>query len=235
LRDGGGFLRPAWCTYAAVTASSCVIPYKWYSDNQGGVNTSDADISSWGPGRLDIFARGSDGYLWHRYWNYGSWGGWDKMPGPSIVGGPGAVSWGSGRIDVVARTNDANNSLTHWYWTGSSWVARTNDANNTLTHWYWNGTWGYDNLGGVNTSDPDIASTGPNNLAIFAKGSDNAIWQKKWNGSGWTGWTSMGGPVIGGPGAVSWDEGVAWDEDRIDVVARNTDANSTINHWYWLP
>jgi len=307
LRRLDGTLRPSWCAYAAITSAQCFIPYKWHIDNLGGVNTSDADISSWGPGRLDIFARGSDGALWHRYWNYGSWGPWEKMPGPSIVGGPGAVSWDYGRIDVVARTNDANNTLTHWYWNGATWaydnlggvntsdpdisswsgnrldvfargsdgklwhrywnygswgpwgsrggptivggpgavswnpnridvVARTNDANNTLTHWYWNGaTWAYDNLGGVNTSDPDIASTGPNDLEIFARGSDGMIWQKTWNGFGWGSWTILGGPVVGGPGAVSWDEGVAWDGERIDVIARSTDVNSSLTHWYWLP
>jgi hypothetical protein len=305
LRRGTGTLRESWCAYAAVTAAQCITPYHWYADNLGGSFTSNPDISSWGPGRLDIFARGTDGKLWHKYWNYGSYGPWESTPGPSIEGGPGAVSWGNGRIDVVARSAEAGNPIAHWYWDGSwhndslggsftsdpdisswgpgrldvfargtdgklwhkywnygswsgwesmggpsieggpgavSWgngridvVARSAEAGNPIAHWYWDGSWHNDSLGGSFTSDPDLASTAPNRLDVFARGTDGGIWRKTWNGFGWSGWTSVGGPVEGGPGAVSWDTGVANDEERIDVVAHATDANKSMVHWFWAP
>jgi hypothetical protein len=45
----------------------------WLSDNLGGNITSDPDMSSWGSQRMDVFARGIDNALWHRYWNNGFW------------------------------------------------------------------------------------------------------------------------------------------------------------------
>lgn len=178
----------------------------WASDNLGGTISSDADISSWGPNRLDIFARGSGGELLHKYWAGSGWSGWENMGG-SIVGGPSAVSWGPNRIDVVARAT--NNTIEHWYWTGAGWT--------------------HDNLGGNVTSSPDISSWGTNRLDVFARGADGALWHQYWSGSGtWSGWESMGGSIVGGPGTVSSEYG------RIDVVARDA-SNNSIDHWYWAP
>jgi hypothetical protein len=82
----------------------------WLSDNLGGNITSDPDMSSWGSQRMDVFARGIDNALWHRYWNNGFWGPWENLGG-SLASGPSAVSWGSDRIDVVARAGDDPSSI----------------------------------------------------------------------------------------------------------------------------
>lgn len=175
----------------------------WHIDNLGGTFTADPDISSQGPGRLDVFGRGAENGLWIDSYPSGSgWGGWVSMGGV-LAGGPGAVSWSSGRIDVVET--EPNQTVEHWYWTGGGWAV--------------------DNLGGTLTSDPDISSWGPNRLDVFARGVEGGLWHKWWGGSGWSAWEAMGGSLAGGPSAVSWGPG------RIDVVARMTD--NTIGHWYW--
>jgi hypothetical protein len=88
----------------------------WGHDNLGGTITSDPDISSWGPGRLDVFARGAENALWHKYWVDGpGWQPWEYMGG-SLASGPSAVAWGFNRIDVVARA--ADNTVNHWFYVG---------------------------------------------------------------------------------------------------------------------
>ena len=63
-----------------------------------------AASSSWGPNRIDTFARGDD-KLWHQAFA-GQWYGWESLGAPSggFTGDPAAVSWSSGRIDVFAHT-----------------------------------------------------------------------------------------------------------------------------------
>lgn len=193
--------------------SSYQAPPQWSQTDLGGSITSDPDISSWGLGRLDVFARGAspENALWHRAFST-NWLGWEKIGG-SLNSGPGAVSWGLGRIDVVARkaTTDPNtvDSLDHWWFNGSSFP--------------------FDNLGrpssGQLKHDPDVSSWSENRLDVFATGADNALWHKAWQ-FGWFGWEKLPGPSLtSGPGAVSW--GV----NRIDIVAQGP--NEVPLHWWF--
>ncbi len=176
-------------------------------ENLGGTLTSDPDIASWGANRLDIFAKGTDNGLWHKAWSNG-WYPWDKIGSATLASGPAAVSWGPGRLDMVAKASD--NSVMHWWFDNSVGV--------------WNGP---ENIGGNITSAPDISSWGPNRLDVFARGPENGLVHKFWNGSGWSGWESLGGPaLVSGPGAVSWGP------NRIDVAARVAD--NSIQHWYYV-
>jgi len=89
-------------------------------------------------------------------------------------------------------------------------------------------TWsGWEDLGGVITDGPTVASWGANRLDCFAKGQDNHMWHKWWNGSQWSGWEDLGGVIDGTPAAVSWGP------DRIDCFARGMD-NSMWHKWWWL-
>jgi hypothetical protein len=179
-------------------------PPTWHYDNLGGTFTADPAIASWGPNRLDVFGRGSEGGLWHKYWTGSTWSSWQKdVETENIVGGPDAVSWGSGRIDVVAR--EASGGVNHWYWNNSAWHK--------------------DNLGGFTNSDPAISSWGENRLDVFVRGGNNALWHKYWTGAKWSEWEDLGGYLIGGPSAVSWGN------DRIDVIGRSS--NNSITHWWW--
>jgi hypothetical protein len=73
---------------------------------------------SWGPDRIDVFARGADGGLWHRWYEPAGWQDWERLP-VSIASDPAATSWGPNRIDVFGRGQDGQ--LVHAAWDGSSW------------------------------------------------------------------------------------------------------------------
>jgi hypothetical protein len=176
----------------------------WSVDSLGGQTESAPEISSQGPGQLDVFIRGLDNQLWHKWYSGGGWSGWQAIGG-TLQGGPGAVSWGPNRIDVVAR-----------------------GTKNDVWHWAWNGVgWSTESLGGSVGSDPDISALAPGYLDVFAKGLDNALWVDSYSGF-WGGWHFIGdGPLISGPGAVSWSN------TRTDIVALKND--SSVRHFFWNP
>jgi hypothetical protein len=76
-----------------------------------------------------------------------------------------------------------------------------------LWHKWWNGaSWsGWESLGGKLTSSPaatwGVQETPANDVHVFVRGSDGAVWQKYYQ-YGWSTWTSLGGQVAPntGPG-----------------------------------
>jgi hypothetical protein len=205
LREAGanGGYRASWYAFQA-GAGAPEWPYRWQANNLGGISTSDPDMLSYGPGSLEVFARGSDGALWTRNSGGGGWNNWSSVAG-SVVGGPGAV-FGGGKATVVSRVSGFS-SITSWWWD--------------------NGTWNSFGLGGNNTSDPDLSAWGTARMDMFVRGSDNALWHRPWINGTWGNWESLGGNLSSGPAAVSWGS------NRIDVVALNNDANRTLSHWWY--
>ena len=206
--------------------------------------TSDPAAVSWGAGRLDVFARGSDNALWHK-WFDGQWSAWESLGG-SLASGPDVTSWGSGRLDVFARGTD--NTLQHRYYDKgwSNWESLgggiTSDpsavawgpgrldvfargGDNALWHIWFAGAWSkWELLGGVLASGPDASSWGTDRLDVFAVGTDRSLQYKSYAGT-WSDWTSLGGGLTSDPAAVSWGK------DRIDVFARGGD-NALWHIWY---
>jgi spore germination protein YaaH len=167
----------------------------------GGVVTSGADASSWGPNRSDVFVRGTDGAIYHRGTDGAGWGGWESLGGVA-TSDPAAVAWGSNRIDLFVRGTDL-----------------------ALYHRVWNGIWHpWESLGGVLTSSPAVASWSDNRLDVFVRGTDNALYHRVWNGV-WNGWEGLGGSLASDPAAVSWSY------NRIDVFTRNPDATLGHKVW----
>lgn len=79
-------------------------------------------------------------------------------------------------------------------------------------------TWfGWEDLGGIITSAPAVASWAANRLDCFVKGADNHMWHKWWDGSQWSRWEDLGGVIDDAPAAVSWGQ------NRIDCFARGMD------------
>jgi Repeat of unknown function (DUF346) len=75
------------------------------SENLGGVITTAPHSVCWEPNRIDVFARGNDNALYHKWWDGSNWGGWESLGGV-ITSDPVAVSWGANRIDVFAKGSD---------------------------------------------------------------------------------------------------------------------------------
>jgi hypothetical protein len=68
-------------------------------------------ISSWGAGRLDIFAVTSGQVNLLTFAN--GWGTWGPVLSPNAAAGVGAVSWGTNRIDIL--TNDSGGTVFQGY------------------------------------------------------------------------------------------------------------------------
>jgi hypothetical protein len=158
-------------------------------------------VVSWGPDRIDLFGRGSDGAIYHNYWD-GTWHTFESLGG-NFLYGPAVSSWGAGRLDVFAIGTDG--ALYHNYWDGS-----------------WHG-WG-DRLGGAFTSAPAAVSSGLNHIDVFGRGTDNAIWHTYWDGA-WHAFDSLGGIFVSAPTVSSWGGG------RLDVFAVGIDSALYHNYW----
>ncbi|WP_206664690.1 hypothetical protein [Dankookia rubra] len=74
-------------------------------ESLGGVLTSDPDAEAWSANRLDIFVRGTDAGLYHKWWDGQSWSGWEPQGGV-LTSDPEVVSWAPNRLDVFARGTD---------------------------------------------------------------------------------------------------------------------------------
>jgi hypothetical protein len=84
---------------------------KWRSlIDLGGGQHSDVAVSSWGTNRLDLFRKGDDNTLEHRFWDGKVWTDWVRI-GTGISDTPAAASWGRNRIDVLAL--GTNGQLLH--------------------------------------------------------------------------------------------------------------------------
>ncbi|MEP7343477.1 MAG: thiol-activated cytolysin family protein [Acidobacteriota bacterium] len=164
-----------------------------YFESLGGVITSAPAICSWGAGRLDVFARGTDNALWHKSYD-GAWSNWEQLGWNPIGSDPCAVSWGPGRIDVFVRGTDG-----------------------ALYHKSFDGRWsGYEQLGANPiVGAPTVCSQSPGRLNVFVRGTDNVLYHKAFNAAWDKNYAPLGGSLTSDPAAVCWGTG------RIDVVARN--------------
>ena len=165
--------------------------------------TNGPNASSWAKGRLDVFIRGSDNALWHKFYSSATgWSGWSSLGAPSgvtLASDPVAVSWGVNRIDVFVRGSD--NALWHKFYdiNAGGWSA-------------WN------NHGGILSSGPAATSWGVGRLDVFYRLTDNTLGHIFYTSSvgAWSNQFSHGGLLAYDPGAVSWGVG------RIDVFGRST-------------
>ena len=77
---------------------------------------------SWGAERIDLFARGRDGSLWHRWYEPAGWQPWEQLP-IQFASDPSACSWGPNRIDLFGR--GISGDVLHVTWDGSGWSFAT--------------------------------------------------------------------------------------------------------------
>jgi hypothetical protein len=168
----------------------------------GGAATSAPAATSWGAGRLDVFARGADNTLVHKWYSGGAWSGWESLGG-ALTSEPGLVAWGSNRLDVFVRGTD--NALWH--------------------RWYAGGWSGWEPLGGALAAGPTVAAWATNRLDVLVRGTDSSVWHRWWDGRAWTGWESLGGGTASSPTIAAWGLG------RLDVFVRGTD-DALWHRWY---
>ena len=73
------------------------------------------------------------------------------------------------------------------------------------------------------TSGPGIAAWAPGRLDIVARGADNTVWHKWFDGA-WHGWESLGGGAAGDPAVAAPASG------QLGVFVTRTDNNA----WFSL-
>jgi hypothetical protein len=160
-----------------------------------------------GNGVVDIFARGTNGALWHKYYHPATaWTNWASLGG-QLASEPSVVTYGGGEIDVFARG------------TGSQLLVR---QYRPATGWGdWIEMWGW----GI-ASAPSAIHRGGGIVDVFARGGDNALIHRSWiPGSGWTDWGWLGGQLASEPSAVAYGGG------EIDVFARGTGSQLLVRQY----
>ena len=208
----------------------------------GGVAASGPAAASWGSNRLDVFIRGTDDALWHRWWDGALWSAWESLGG-ILTADPAAASQGVNSLDVFVRGTD--NAIWHRAWNGSTWswwdslggIATSRPAaassapgrldlvvegtDDGLWHRGWNGsTWSWwDSAGGIATSEPALTASGPERVDVVVRGTDNGLWRRSWNGSTWSAWDSAGGIATSNPAVSSCSAG------HLDVFVIGTDGS----------
>ena len=116
-----GKLTAATTTTASstTTTTTALVDY----ENLGGILTSAPAACSWGEGRLDVFARGIAGNVWHKWYGPGGWSAWTDLGGFVKAGtDPAAVAWSDaagGHFDVFVI--GPNDHIWQKGWTGSAW------------------------------------------------------------------------------------------------------------------
>ena len=155
-------------------------------------------VASWGANRLDVFVRGIDNTLWHKYWASG-WSGWESLGG-GLTSSPAATSWGENRIDIFALGTDRQ--VWQYVW------------DNGWSGWFPQGG-GDVEAGGLPEDSPAVSTLGLNHLHLFVRHTDHNLVHKFWDGAGWSDWVTLGGaPIYSTPSVVLRSA------EMIDVVAR---------------
>ncbi len=139
--------------------------------NLGGRLVTAGSAIAWGMHR-EVFGLGTDYALYHQWSDDNStWSGWWPLytpPSGALCTKPSAVSWSPGRIDVFVRGCD---SVLWHTWANSGGQV----------------TWeGWENLGGNMNSSPTAVSRAPYVLDVLITDFNGEVWDKYYNGSGWT-------------------------------------------------
>jgi hypothetical protein len=187
-------------------------------ESLGGVLYSGPDACSWGPGRLDIFAKVAAGNINHKWLDNGQWHDWESLGTPvggqfsGIVTDPSAVSWGKDRVDIFVV---ARNETTQGLWRRHYDRLLPMPLSPT-------GFWNWEGLGGC-SGYIDACSWGPGRLDIFAEVAPGNI-NHKWLDNGrWYDWEPLGAP----PGVrLTLPTAASWGNGRIDIFAKGHPDNA---------
>jgi hypothetical protein len=138
--------------------------------------------TSWGPGRLDLFAVGRDQTVWHAATvQQGVGGSWSPEPFESLGGAAGSLTtskpaavtaFGGGRIDVFA--NSVAHGLQQFFCAGAGCDG---------AGWFGPFSLGFTPNGIVGNAV--VVSAGPNLLDIFVVDGGGTLYHKSWNGAQW--------------------------------------------------
>jgi hypothetical protein len=147
----------------------------------GGVITSKPGAVGKSRMIYSVYARGTDGAVWGRDYNFG-WGGWYKVGGQVLAGTGPAAAYLGGTYVMVAGTDK------------QLYIEQQ-------------GVTGFGPAGGATTASPALTMVfgtagAPNSLVGFARGTNGTGYYHRFLASS-PGWHSMGGALTSGVAAVS--------------------------------
>ena len=155
-------------------------------------------VASFARGRLDVFVRGGDDYLYWTRFEASTWSAWVKLGNRPFSGTPAVASMRDGRLDVVLA-----------------------DQSGELMQLSFDGWWPNDfrRLDGeseieIGTSPALAASAGKLYLYAHAANSHHLI-ERRSDGSKWNEWRDRGGLLRGSPAAVG-----STSRPHVDVAAQ---------------
>lgn len=204
---------------------------------------------------LEVFARGTDGAVWHKWCNPGGiWSAWASLAG-NITGSPAVLKNADGHLEIFARFTDGSVRLC-WCNPDGSWSAWNNlggnvmgnpvvgvaqdgnpelfavgAADGAIYHCWRNpgGAWSaWFSLGGQTTEGLSVTNNTLGRLEVFHRGGNGAVYHK-WNNpdNTWSDWASLGGSILGPPVVVKNADG------HLEVFVRAYDG--TIQHCFCYP
>jgi hypothetical protein len=219
-----------------------------------GRTTSAPAAVSHSDGSIDLLVRGYDEALWHQHFDGSTWGNWDNAAGGTWLSAPAVASQVDGQFDVFMISTDNQIYQRHWdggwsadwlqyaEWphTISSWTGPTPELpplavvardggfdlfrvgpDNTL-RWHDGTTW--QTLGGMLASGPGAVSSGADQMQVFARGVDEALWYLTYDSGNWSAWQRLelvgmdeGVTIAAAPTAISPAPG------QIDIYVRGSD------------
>jgi hypothetical protein len=153
--------------------------HKWWDgshwsgwEGQGGILTSDPGGVSWGPPdrrvgpspapRIDVFVRGSDNGLWHKWFDTSSWSGWEGLGG-ILASAPAVSATEVGDLEVFGLAPDTASTLWHLPYS-SRWLGWRDEGSS-----YWTpAVWGF----GVGTVSASVLKE----VDVFVVTTDGAVW-----------------------------------------------------------
>lgn len=152
----------------------------WYRTAQsgwvsvGGVTRNGPATASWDGRRIDLFAVGTDGGLYHRVgWPDGPWWPWESLGGV-LTSAPAAVAPSPGRLDIYGR--GADRALWRISWTGSRWTS-------------------WESVGGQLASAPGAAAGDNGRTVVGVRGLNGQEYRVRPAG----GFDSVGTPICSAP------------------------------------
>ena len=164
-------------------------------ESLGGILTSGPAVISTAPATADVFVRGANGAAWHLSYTPAGPGSWESLGAVLADGtGPGAGCQELATADVFIIGTDGGllqSSSDVGGEGGNSWGPWQQVARNAPLP-----------AGGI-ISGPSVIAAAGGGYDIFVRGGNDAVWQVSYDGTNWSGWTSLGGPAHSGPSATA--------------------------------
>lgn len=164
--------------------------------------------ASWGPGRVDLVARGEDGYYRHQWRDGGGWLGeapcfpspWidESLGGDPLASSPAISAPFPDRLEIYGRHADGTLRFLHYNAGWQPW-------------------WPLGRPSQVELVGDPAAASGYGWMMCVIQGSNRAYWVREWTHGGWQPWYSLGGAFTSSPALASAGPG------QLDVYGRGDD------------